>query len=392
MSAELPRLTGLDGLRAVAAVLVVLTHVGFLTGAVSFGVVGRLLGRGDLGVSIFFALSGFLLYAAMQREQHRTGRVAVGAYYARRAVRVLPAFWLGLAVVCLVVRPGVGASLANLTLTQIYLPDALLPGYTQTWSLATEMSFYLLLPFVFLALRRLAESRSGQPRLTQSRWGRSADTLSLLAASWVVGVACAAASGLVEIDGQALAGRWLPAHWSSFVLGMVLAEIRARPTSRPHQLAATLAAYPGTCLTLAGSAYVLATTTVAGPLTLGPIAGVQLAGKEVLGTLVTLGLMLPLLFGVQNRGYAQLLSSPPARYLGRISYGIFLWHLPVFEAIYAVTGIDYFTGGAIALLALGLPVTVGIAAASERFLERPLLAWVHERTRSAPGGAPRQQG
>jgi peptidoglycan/LPS O-acetylase OafA/YrhL len=392
VSAELPRLAGLDGLRAVAAVLVVLTHVGFLTGAVTFGVVGRLLGRGDLGVSIFFALSGFLLYAAMQREQDRTGRVAVGAYYARRAVRVLPAFWLGLAVVCLVVRPGVGASLANLTLTQIYVPDALLPGYTQTWSLATEVSFYLVLPFVFLALRRLAQSRSGLPRLTHSRWGRSTDTIPLLAASWVVGVACAAAFGLVEIDGQALAGRWLPAHWSSFALGMVLAEIRARPTSRPHQLAATLATYPGTCLTLAGAAYVLATTTVAGPLTLGPIAGVQLAGKEVLGTLVTLGLMLPLLFGVQNRGYAQLLSSPPARYLGRISYGIFLWHLPVFEAIYAVTGIDYFTGGAIALLALGLPVTVGIAAASERFLERPLLAWVHQRTRSASGGAPPQQG
>jgi peptidoglycan/LPS O-acetylase OafA/YrhL len=383
---------GLDGLRAVAAVLVVLTHVGFLTGAVSFGVVGHLLGRGDLGVSIFFALSGFLLYAAMQREWERTGTMAVGPYYARRVVRVLPAFWLGLAVVCLVVRPGLGASLANLTLTQIYIPDALLPGYTQTWSLATEVSFYLVLPFVFLALPRLTQSRLAQSRLAQSGWVRRADTVSVLVASWAVGVACAAASGLVEIDGQALAGRWLPAHWCSFVLGMVLAEIRARPTSRPHQLASTLAAYPGTCLTLAGTAYLLATTTVAGPLTLGPIAGVQLAGKEVLGSLVTLGLMLPLLFGVQNRGYAQLLSSPPARYLGRISYGIFLWHLSVFEAIYAVTGIDYFTGGAIALLALGLPVTVGIAAASERFLERPLLAWVHERTRPAPGGAPPQQG
>ncbi|WP_161988570.1 acyltransferase family protein [Pedococcus bigeumensis] len=387
MSAELPRMAGLDGLRAVAAVLVVLTHVGFLTGAMSFGVVGRLLGRGDLGVSIFFALSGFLLYAAMQREQDRTGRVSVGSYYARRAVRVLPAFWLGLAVVCLVVRPGVGAALANLGLTQIYFPDALLPGYTQTWSLATEVSFYLVLPFVFLALRRLGSSRPS----IGSRAGR-ADAVAVLAATWVLGVACAAASGLVEIDGQALAGRWLPAHWSSFALGMLLAEIRSRSAGRAHRLVATLAAYPGTCLTLAFGAYLLATTTVAGPLTLDPIAGVQLAGKEVLGSLVTFGLMAPLLFGSPDAAYAQLLSSGPARYLGRISYGVFLWHLPVFEAIYAVTGIDYFTGGAIALLALGLPVAIGIAAASERFLERPLLAWVHERTRSAPAGVPPLQG
>jgi peptidoglycan/LPS O-acetylase OafA/YrhL len=173
---------------------------------------------------------------------------------------------------------------------------------------------------------------------------------------------------------------------------MLLAEIRSRPISRPHRLFATLAAYPGTCLTLACAAYLLATTTVAGPLTLGPIAGVQLAGKEVLGSLVTFGLIAPLLFGSQDSGYAQLLSSGPARYLGRISYGIFLWHLPVFEAIYAVTGIDYFTGGAIALLALGLPITIGIAAASERFLERPLLAWVHDRTRSAPAGATPPRG
>ncbi len=174
MSAELPRLPGLDGLRAVAAVLVVLTHVGFLTGAVSFGVVGRLLGRGDLGVSIFFALSGFLLYAAMGREWARTGRVDVPAYYARRAVRVLPAFWVGLLVVGSVVRPEVWVWLANASLTHIYVPDALLDGYTQTWSLATEVSFYLVLPFAFLALRR--------------RTSRPSVALRVLAATWVLGL------------------------------------------------------------------------------------------------------------------------------------------------------------------------------------------------------------
>ena len=91
--------------------------------------------------------------------------------------------------------------------------------------------------------------------------------------------------------------------------------------------------------------------------------------------------MVPLLFGPGQDVYSQLLSAAPARYLGRISFGVFLWHLPVFEAIYAVTGISYFTGGAIALLAVGLPVTLGLAALTERLVERPLMAWVHARTR-----------
>jgi peptidoglycan/LPS O-acetylase OafA/YrhL len=367
VSSELPRLPGLDGLRALAAVLVVLTHVGFLTGAVTFGVVGRLLGRGDLGVTIFFALSGFLLYAAMQREWRATGRLHVVNYYARRAVRVLPAFWLGLGAVSIAVRPDLDAVLANATLTQIYLPDMLLDGYTQTWSLATEVSFYVVLPGAFLLLQR----RHG-PRVT---------VLRMLALSWVVGLVAGVVSGLVPIGGDDLAGRWLPAHWPEFALGMALAEVRSRPDGRLHRTLTGFASFPGTCLALAAAAYLLATTTVAGPLTLGPIAGVQLAGKVLLGTVVTSGLMVPLLFGPGLDTYSRALASPTARYLGRISYGVFLWHLPVFEAVYAVTGIDYFTGGALALLAVGVPVTVGLAALTERVVERPLMAWVHARTR-----------
>jgi peptidoglycan/LPS O-acetylase OafA/YrhL len=367
VSSELPRLAGLDGLRALAAGLVVLTHVGFLTGAVSFGVVGRHHGRGDLGVSIFFALSGFLLYAAMGREWGRTGRVDVAAYYLRRAVRVLPAFWVGLLVVGLVVQPEAKAWLANTTLTQIYVPDALLDGYTQTWSLATEVSFYLVLPFAFLLLRR----RTRNPRVT----------LLVLSATWVLGLVAAVVSGVVEIGGDTLAGRWLPAHWPEFALGMALAVVRDTPGLRAHRVLRDLAGYPGTCLALAGGAYLLATTTVAGPLTLGPVAGIQLAGKGVLGSVVTAALMVPLLFGPGSDTFSRALGSPPARYLGRISYGVFLWHLPVFEAIYAVTGINYFTGGALALLAVGVPVTLGLAALSERLVERPLMEWVHARTR-----------
>ena len=374
---SLPRLAGLDGLRAVAAGLVVLTHVGFLTGAVTFGLVGRLLGRGDLGVGIFFTLSGFLLYASMQREWATTGALAVRSYYVRRAARVLPAFWVGLVVVGAAVRPEAWVLAANLTLTHIYVPGALLEGYTQTWSLATEVSFYLVLPAVFLGLhRRRPDAAVPRSASSHRRW-----VLLVLCTTWGAGVAAATLSGLVLVGGEALTGRWLPAHWASFALGMVLAQVRSDPTGRALPRLTALAAHPGTCLAAAAGAYLLATTTVAGPLTLGPVGGLQLAGKAVLSTVVSGGLMVPLLFGSAGSGFHRALAGRTARYLGRISYGVFLWHLPVFEGIFAVTGIDYFTGGALALLSVGLPVTIGLAALSERFVERPLMERVHRRSR-----------
>ena len=90
------RLPALDGLRAVAALLVVATHAAYLTGATtSGGLLGRLAGRGDFGVAIFFALSGFLLHHGLAADA-RDGRTDLRAYAVRRAARVLPAYWLTL--------------------------------------------------------------------------------------------------------------------------------------------------------------------------------------------------------------------------------------------------------------------------------------------------------
>lgn len=348
--------------------LVALTHVGFLTGVVSSGLIGHLLGRGDLGVGIFFGLSGFLLHRAMIREQARHGHVDVRHYLLRRAARILPAYWLALAVTAAFVRPDWLVVLANLFAAQIYLPSALMHAFTQTWSLATEISFYLVLPLVYTAVRG--------PRPVFHR-----HPVVVLGATWLLGLAAAALSSSITISGEAITGRWLPAHWSSFALGMVLAEVHHGGAGRAARVARSLAAYPGTCLALAGGAYLLATTTVAGPLTLGPVTGVQLALKTVLSSVVTAGLMLPLLFGDGRDHLSRALASPSGQYLGRISYGIFLWHLPVFEAFFAVTGIPYFQGGALALIAIGVPLTLLIAALSERWVEGPAMDWAHSRTR-----------
>ncbi len=138
---------------------VVLTHVAFQTGT-SGGVVGRLLHRFDLAVAVFFALSGFLLWrghaAAARRLRHRP---ATGHYLRSRLVRIMPGYLFAVVVILTLLPEANHASptvwLANLTLTQVYVPLTLTAGLTQMWSLSVEVSFYLALPILAALAYRL---------------------------------------------------------------------------------------------------------------------------------------------------------------------------------------------------------------------------------------------
>ncbi|MGZ4597098.1 MAG: acyltransferase family protein, partial [Actinomycetes bacterium] len=156
-SAALPAaVPALDGVRGLAALMVVLTHVGFQTGETARGVPGALLARADFGVALFFVLSGLLLYRPWA---HADGTAGPGPswrrYYWRRALRILPGYWLALvAVLLLAPRTGRGPGdvVANATLTQIYGSGHLLADFTQTWSLCTEVAFYVALPLTAVAV------------------------------------------------------------------------------------------------------------------------------------------------------------------------------------------------------------------------------------------------
>lgn len=367
-------LAALDGLRAVAAFMVLLTHAAFLTGLVSGGLAGRLLGRGDLGVAIFFALSGFLLHRSLLADWG-TSRWDVKGYYLRRFARVMPAYWLALAVVAVAVQPGTVVVVLEALGLQIYARSAHIPEFSQSWSIATELSFYVVLPLAFLGLERL---RRRDPDLP---W-------KVLLVAVVAGVVAAWTATSGEIGREVLFERWLPARASNFALGMLFAEAALRPGSTPARWCRDAAARPATCVAVAAAAYLLSTTAIAGQLTLGVVSGVQLATKMALSCVVTAGLMLPLLFGPSN-ALRSTLAHPAARWLGTISFGVFLWHLPVFSAIYAVSGLDYFAGGFVPLMVLGVPITLAVAAASWYLVERPLVAWAHRsRRRTQPAPVP----
>jgi peptidoglycan/LPS O-acetylase OafA/YrhL len=150
------RLPSLDGLRAVSIGLVIAFH---MVGMTAFG--GAFANIGNLGVRIFFVISGFLITGLLLKEQERTGAISLRRFYARRTLRIFPAFYTFLAVI------GICAATGLITVHKFDLLEAgtyiinYFPGSQHShyvrhiWSLSVEEQFYLLWPCVLsLAGRR----------------------------------------------------------------------------------------------------------------------------------------------------------------------------------------------------------------------------------------------
>ena len=138
-------LPAVEGMRACAAIGVVITHVAFDTGHYG-GIDGRLFGRFDLAVAVFFALSGFLLWRShAAAARGLASRPSTGHYLRSRVVRIMPAYLVAVVVILTLLpdgnHPNLIVWLANLSLTQVYVPLTLTAGLTQMWSLSVEVSF-----------------------------------------------------------------------------------------------------------------------------------------------------------------------------------------------------------------------------------------------------------
>ena len=163
-SHELPaRIPSLNGLRAFSIALVFLAHVAGTHGAPDF--LARLGHVGNLGVKVFFVISGFLITTLLLKESAGTGRINLKAFYLRRTLRIFPAFYVYIGVVLIAAACGaVVLSWADVlhavTYTANYHADTFEPAdrmlwaweYNHLWSLAVEEQFYLIWPCVFVLL------------------------------------------------------------------------------------------------------------------------------------------------------------------------------------------------------------------------------------------------
>ncbi|MFB9357933.1 acyltransferase family protein [Actinoplanes nipponensis] len=372
---SLHRLPALDAVRVIGALAVIGHHVGFATGVnTGTGPWAGFFARLDVGVAVFFVLSGFLLFRPYAHAQATaTARPGAGRYLWRRAMRILPAYWVTV-VVCLLAMPRdepvTGADWArHLTLTQIYQHNKLRDGLSQTWSLATEVAFYLVLPLLALALAS-RRRRAGRPLL-------------------ILGCAAAITGTWVSLMGLGVLSlglhtMWLPAYGLWFGSGMALAAIHVslRNDYAPRwRFLDDLGGAPLACWAAAAAVLAIATTPIAGPRDLAEPTAVEFGLKMLLYATFAVLLVLPIAFGPDTRSKA-VFSSGTAHWLGTVSYGLFLWHPFALEWIQVIGGIPDFNGDTLDIFLLTVAGGLLLASISYYVVERPFQRLSHRWPRS----------
>jgi peptidoglycan/LPS O-acetylase OafA/YrhL len=364
---RLPYAPALDGVRALAVAAVLLYH-----GGVPW------FSGGFLGVDLFFVLSGYLITSLLLAELADSGRIDLKRFWIRRARRLLPAAFLLIAV-CLVVAavflPGDLARLRGDALAAFayvnnwhqvladrsYFSAFERPSLVQhLWSLAIEEQFYLLWPLV-LGFCLAGVGRSGTMRLTA-----------------VAMVASALAMGLLFQGGADPSRVYFgtDTHASGLLIGCLLAfawPLRT-PRSQPRGHAA---------LVLDVAAVAAVAAIVAAITTMHDYDPLVYRGGLFAVSLATAVLIAAVVHPACHAG--RVLGTAPLRWIGERSYGIYLWHWPVMALSRPGTDIDWSRW---VLVPLQIAVTVAIAAASYRWVERPvrtgtatrdLRAWLDRR-------------
>ena len=318
----------------------------------------------NLGVAIFFLLSGFLLYRPF--IAHRAGGPPAprfGVYAWRRCLRILPAWWLVITVLALV--PSIDTTQGNVvslyTLTFTLDPSGSYGcatcGLSQTWSLAIEASFYLCLPLLVILTGWVAARwRRAWP------WNELAMLILIGVGGTLLNFAVFESPAPVAIGGTAISF----ALW--FALGMSLAVVSAYVSAGGAERAISLVKrWPGV-------SWLVAIAVFAATAAWLPATSILLDDSERLVAFIVFGvtslfLIVPAVFDGGHGLPRLLVGNRYVAWLGLISYGIFLWHIAAIQAL-VQWGPEL---GFLPLLLATLAITVPIAAASYYLLERPLL-------------------
>ncbi len=343
-----------------AALLVLGTHAAFATGKLSHGYLGLIYARMEIGVPLFFVLSGFLLFRPwVHAIAAGLAGPSVGYYAWRRARRVMPAY---LVTVLLAygtfsfysAGPNPGQSSAGLlrylTLTQIYTDNYVITylhqGLSQTWSLAVEVSFYAVLPLLaYLLLVVLCGDRWRPARLLAG--------LAVLATITPIWLIIVYTTDWLPNS----AGMWLPAHLAWFAGGMVLATLQCLQVR----------CSAGVAISLALVGYLLVCTPIAGGVSTGPVRLWEPLIKNLLYAIIATLAVAAVTLGGRRGWFERRLRSKLVVWLGEISYEIFLLHVLVMALVLGlILRWPLFTGSLPGLYAVTLLITIPLAWALHR--------------------------
>jgi peptidoglycan/LPS O-acetylase OafA/YrhL len=343
------RLDGLDGLRALAIVAVLAFHTGAAWAS-----------GGSIGVDVFFVLSGFLITSLLLSEAGRTGTVRLRWFYARRVLRLLPALLVLLVAAALyaLLAPhpvGTIGLTSGIVGSALYVSDfqaatghvPVLGLVEHTWSLSIEEHFYLVWPVVLLLVLRRGRGGGGVRRLALTAAGLTVVSAALPLLLW---------------RGQSSVPRLYFApdtRAQQLLIGCLLALALAHgsPTLRQRLARFSAAAAPAALVALL--AMVVLGSWRSSIYYFGGLTVVALlAAVLVAAVATTAGGRLP-----------RLLAWKPLVGLGRISYGLYLWHWPVYLVFNSASlGLSYWPTQAVRVA-----VALALALTSYGVVEKPFL-------------------
>jgi peptidoglycan/LPS O-acetylase OafA/YrhL len=384
-----PRFPLFDGLRGIAVLAILSFHCAEYSGRIGFGPLGRLAEvAGGEAVIWFFVISGFLLYrpyaAARADGRHRP---STGLYARRRALRILPGYWVALTLLAIV--PGVvgvftGDWWRYYGYLQLYSAHTRNGGIPVAWTLCVEVTFYAALPLWAILLRRLPGDGTLRGFL-RSELG----SLSVVMVGGVAVQIAVSRGHLPYAVGVSLAGQcvWLAIGMALAVISVAVQRQRTAPA-----ILRGLADRPELCWAIAVPAAIGLMLLLPSHGLFGLIATVEVAqsiprtvAKLTLEGVLAVAFVLPAILGDQRHGLPRkVLAWRPAIGLGVISYSFYLYHLPIVALLavrhtsaFSATGLNLMGHVHVArtsvLYVLSLAITAVVATASYRFVELPFL-------------------
>ncbi len=351
----LPYIQQIDGLRAIAVLLVLWSHTPYIAGneisKLAWDITGK-LSIGYFGVDIFFVMSGFLITRILLNSIDNHGSISLRSFYIKRAFRIFPAYYICVAMYAVFFAFD-GQGLASLILYSFNYFHALNPAphpMEHTWSLSVEEQFYLVWPLLIMLIPRA--------------YGRLVTGLviPLIAAAIAVSLAMmikgTTASELIYMSSVT--------RMMSLSLGASLAYREVTGTNISEKRAFHLAAL--------GLAVLIVDFGLRFAKIMPPDGYFQ--AVAVIGFAVSSFGIIALFINPQTPGLVRVqgaLTVEPLRYIGRISYGLYLYHYLLLHALGLRPDVTANTGTSAGLVAAFLLLSFGVAAASYALIEAPLI-------------------
>ena len=392
LSAATQHTQPLDGLRGVAVLLIVMLHVTHtLTrdargrGWTALGLmdaekVRAVWGFGATGVSLFFVLSGFLLFMPYARRLFSIGQQpSPTSFYRKRALRILPGYWTSLLLIVILIAPGYIEKqekwpdvIKHFLLIHNFDPTTFGTINPVYWSMAIEVQFYLLLPLVAAGL--VALGRRG-------RWGwlTTAIVAGLLASplySWLTTLIVWPTQGFTIAGGLSLAR-----YFGSFALGIAASILYIAATeAKVSWLPAAQAQRLGKIAGLVGATLYLAFILLNVVMRPGDASKpsdalntINYFFREPIMAICYSGLLLGVILGWPR--WARALSGRFLIFIGGVSYSLYLWNEPITRKLVVPLALQMPSEGLAILAAIGLTmlVTLPLAFIFYTLIERPFI-------------------